>query len=891
MIGEAKQAGPGWFRAMATGLAVAMAESLLALSVASPAAGTGTHATTAKTASALANRSTARLASLPATPVMMIGDSISLSLSYGLDLPAAQTQYGTNIQNVAILGCGFDTSDELIGSNGQPGPVNPACPPDLTTWKSDEASIHPDVILVEMGYWDCSDWLHAGTTMNITNPTFQTYEKGLIQNLINTLAPNGLPIVFLSIPAMSPPVPPTEPVRDIWSRHVEMNTLLGDVVAKNPGHAYMIDINPAVSPGGNFLPTVRGAYTRESDGEHFTFAGGELTQSLVLPEVHRLAEAYAAAKQTSNVAPPSRPAPSEKWSSPLTAAPKRGLITGDSCASATFCVAVDADGAALTYNGSWSAPVPLPLGGSGTALVSVGCPAAGACVAVDGLGRSSVLAGGKWSAAISFDASGYPDAISCASTTFCVAVDATGSAFVFNGTAWSGATALNSTGTGLAAVSCPTTSFCVAVGGREEWTYDKGAWAAPTSIDAAGDGLTSVSCASASYCMAVDGSGYGGNDFTVVWTSNVMIYNGSSWTAPVAIDSKGTGLTSVSCPIAGFCAVLDGAGKALVYENAAWSTPTTVNSYTGRFASVSCVSASFCAAVSYTDESTFKAAAWSAAADVDPGEGDLMAVSCPTTTFCAAITDLNYASTYNGKSWSRLSLADAPGDRLQSVSCVSSTFCVAVDAEGNSTSYDGKAWKAPVKADASADLTAVSCASITSCVAVDSGGRFITYNGTAWDAAKSIDATGAGLTAISCPTTSFCLTVDAAGRALRDSNGTWSPAVAITGGAPLTAVGCTAAVFCAAVDNAGDAFTYTGSSWSTASVLDPAEYGLSAVSCSSSSFCTAVGREGAFFNFNGSNWSSPSEIGAGTFAGYRGVDCLSTTFCVVAGGNDVVMGS
>ncbi len=76
-----------------------------------------------------------------------------------------------------------------------------------------------------------------------------------------------------------------------------------------------------------------------------------------------------------------------------------GGLTSVSCESKSACVAVDAHGRAVTWNGSrWSAPALIDPHGSG--LTSVSC-VAGGCVAVDwdgaafAVARGTVAVGGR----------------------------------------------------------------------------------------------------------------------------------------------------------------------------------------------------------------------------------------------------------------------------------------------------------------------------------------------------------------------------------------------------------------------------------------------------------------------------------------------------------------
>src|SRR5450759_4444421 len=61
-------------------------------------------------------------------------------------------------------------------------------------------------------------------------------------------------------------------------------------------------------------------------------------------------------------------------------------LYGVSCASSTFCVAVDENGSALFWrSGKWSTPQPIGAGGT---LTSVSCPSTTHCVALSAGGSS-----------------------------------------------------------------------------------------------------------------------------------------------------------------------------------------------------------------------------------------------------------------------------------------------------------------------------------------------------------------------------------------------------------------------------------------------------------------------------------------------------------------------
>jgi hypothetical protein len=274
------------------------------------------------------------------------------------------------------------------------------------------------------------------------------------------------------------------------------------------------------------------------------------------------------------------------WGSPVAIDPGNQL-TSVSCPSGSFCVAVDNQGHAVTFNGSsWSKPTSIDPGND---LGSVSCPSASFCVAVDNHGNAVTFNGSSWSTPTSID-SRKSDlvSVSCPSASFCVAVDNQGHAVTFNGSSWSKPTPEIIAGDAVASASCASDSFCVAVGyDHHAVTFDGSSWSNPTTIGPTQAEMTAaqaVSCSSASFCVAVDDYGYG------------TTFNGSSWSSATAID-LGNGVPQVSCPSASFCVAVDLAGNAVTFNGSSWSTPTSVDDY--GFASASCSSASFCVAVDF----------------------------------------------------------------------------------------------------------------------------------------------------------------------------------------------------------------------------------------------------------------------------------------------------
>lgn len=241
-----------------------------------------------------------------------------------------------------------------------------------------------------------------------------------------------------------------------------------------------------------------------------------------------------------------------RWSSPRDVDGYSGL-EAVSCASPSFCVAVDMSGHAVSWNGrSWSRPEPVANG----YLTGVSCTAAGVCVALDGLtGTAFAFSGGAWvpdgQPVYSGDLS---DAISCPTTSNCMVVSDGGISVSGGSGMWSPAGVPTSDFRG---VSCPAIGWCVVAADTASnapghiFTTGPGGWQ-PTTVP--NFAPTSVSCASRSMC-------------TVTGRSRAVMWDGTHWSSPQMADTANTGLTSISCPTTTFCVAVDQGGNAVEWRS------------------------------------------------------------------------------------------------------------------------------------------------------------------------------------------------------------------------------------------------------------------------------------------------------------------------------------
>jgi hypothetical protein len=206
------------------------------------------------------------------------------------------------------------------------------------------------------------------------------------------------------------------------------------------------------------------------------------------------------------------------WSSSVNA-PDQGALAAVSCPSTTFCMTVDENGAATTFNGSSWGKLDQIEQGSSTGFTSVSCSSDKFCVATDNNGGVATYNNGTWSSVVQVangedyntpESFAQPESVSCTRSKHCVAVDKFGNAYTFDGASWSKAKQIDKYS--IAAVSCPSVGWCTAVipHGTENTSFtgyastlQNGSWSSPKQIDN-GAGVDVVSCASTSFCMGVD---------------------------------------------------------------------------------------------------------------------------------------------------------------------------------------------------------------------------------------------------------------------------------------------------------------------------------------------------------------------------------------------------
>ncbi len=238
------------------------------------------------------------------------------------------------------------------------------------------------------------------------------------------------------------------------------------------------------------------------------------------------------------------------------------LLVASSVALAAAAPGASAQGSSWTV-----VPSPSP-GTNSNFLTGVSCTSAAFCMAVGYTGDSSSAQtlieqwnGSPWSVVPSPNVGSDNNqltSVSCTSKTFCMAVGYAGNPVYpqtlieqWDGSSWS--VAVNAGGEWGFAVSCTSLSFCMAVGGDLAESWNGSSWSV-ASIPSSGSGthnLDGVSCLSATFCTVAGWSTpTAGMDQALIES-----WDGSSWSvvSSPSPGANGTDLLGISCADATFC--------------------------------------------------------------------------------------------------------------------------------------------------------------------------------------------------------------------------------------------------------------------------------------------------------------------------------------------------
>ena len=222
-----------------------------------------------------------RLGSTKGTePVLVVGDSLALTLGFGLVSWSVDSHDGLRILDEGLAGCGVAEGRYYIAAGARVAvdswcnTATPASGQWPAIFAGNLARYHPKTVIFLAGRWEVFDWLGAdGQLTNIEDPDFADYIRRQIQ-LVVTLATNaGSHVVLLTAPYFqSGEQPDGQPLPEDQPRRVDIyNRLVAEVAASNAHSTELVDLHALVSPGGHFASSTDGVTIRAPDGVHFPF--------------------------------------------------------------------------------------------------------------------------------------------------------------------------------------------------------------------------------------------------------------------------------------------------------------------------------------------------------------------------------------------------------------------------------------------------------------------------------------------------------------------------------------------------------------------------------------------------------------------------------------------
>ena len=221
--------------------------------------------------------------------LLLLGDSIALTLGMGLSVDARQ-QYGATVIDEASVGCDLDPQLQVVIA-GKVGPATPGCDYWQGLWPFVVAAQRPQVVALGLGRWEITDHLLDGRWVHIGEPAWNDHLTSDLQSAITILHSFGAKVVLFTMPYVDPTdrQPDGQPwPEDTPARVQAYNTLVEHVARMHPGVVSVIDLNKMLSPDGIYTPTLSGVDVRSTDGIHISVGGGELLQRQILPAVDRI---------------------------------------------------------------------------------------------------------------------------------------------------------------------------------------------------------------------------------------------------------------------------------------------------------------------------------------------------------------------------------------------------------------------------------------------------------------------------------------------------------------------------------------------------------------------------------------------------------------------------
>jgi lysophospholipase L1-like esterase len=190
--------------------------------------------------------------------------------------------YDVSVADAATPGCGVAGDGELsTGTSGATDPPQACASWYQRMWQA-LASEHPDVVVIESGYWESQSHLWNGSWVTLTDSS--SYASAVEDNLADLIA------LIKSYDAV--PVLLTSPYYGDGTSNAEVDAWndIVDAVATSTGST-VLDLRALIDRNDSYSDSVDGVTVRTSDGVHLTSQGVTVViDPWLLPALSRIGD-------------------------------------------------------------------------------------------------------------------------------------------------------------------------------------------------------------------------------------------------------------------------------------------------------------------------------------------------------------------------------------------------------------------------------------------------------------------------------------------------------------------------------------------------------------------------------------------------------------------------
>jgi hypothetical protein len=218
--------------------------------------------------------------------VAFSGDSLSLYEGNYVE----QNDPPYDIDDGAAAGCGYTDGEPTIPWSS-PGSVyfSPgACALWATQLQWVVSRFHPDVTVIQTGYWETQDRQFNGAYTTLANPAYAAFIQSNLTQAVEIAHSDGGAVILSKSPYFADGTPTT--LVDDYNRIVQS-------VADQHPYVSIDDLYTVLDPGGAYSSVVDGIVARGSDGVHITAAA---VDTLIEPALNQIIANVAGAVYAGN---------------------------------------------------------------------------------------------------------------------------------------------------------------------------------------------------------------------------------------------------------------------------------------------------------------------------------------------------------------------------------------------------------------------------------------------------------------------------------------------------------------------------------------------------------------------------------------------------------------